>query len=238
MKNMKLEDKEIKNMRKMELKKQSELEVNEDKIENIGFCVHKQGRCCIKFKHMENKDNRKLGDMDCETHKGYNENSGWHGGHHKHMHHSHKGNHKHHFHLDRNGLQGKLRGCGKYLAHKGGHGGSQDNVLNIIFHKGEITQKELQNILNIKGGSLSELVSKLVCKELVLREKSKEDNRVYVLKLTEKGEKIANTIIKQKQEDENDEKVFKSLSIEQKEQLDLILDILLDDWYGEKEHNE
>ena len=54
-----------------------------------------------------------------------------------------------------------------------------------------MTQKELQNRLSVKAGSVSELVMKLENKSLVIRQKDPSDRRRIILSLTEKGENPA-----------------------------------------------
>ena len=50
-----------------------------------------------------------------------------------------------------------------------------------------MSQKEMQDKLDIQSGSISELISKLEKKELVIRQPDSADRRRMILFLTEKG---------------------------------------------------
>lgn len=59
-----------------------------------------------------------------------------------------------------------------------------------ISRKNDITQKELTEILYLTKSGITKAINKLHAEGFVFKEKSEKDNRKYVLKLTEKGEKI------------------------------------------------
>lgn len=234
-------------MKNIELENINNEKVRDQDLKDIGFCKHKDAKCCIKAKYMEAKESMTERDEEAreinEVLKNRREIERMHEHRHGHCHHREHGEHRGHggckgggrrphFNIDRTGLQGKLMFCGRNLAHKKMHGGSQEIILKIILNEGEITQKDLQNILNIKGSSLSELISKLDNKGFIIREKYEKDNRIYILKLTEKGKEFAKGL-SDETERERDKEIFKALSDEQREQLDIILDTLLNDWYGE-----
>lgn len=63
----------------------------------------------------------------------------------------------------------------------------QGRVLALLAAKPETTQRELSYVLDMRQQSLSELLAKLERKGYVTRERSKEDGRVTVVKLTEAG---------------------------------------------------
>ena len=63
----------------------------------------------------------------------------------------------------------------------------QGRVLALLAVKPETTQRELSYVLDMRQQSLSELLAKLEEKGFVTREKSAEDGRVTVVKLTEAG---------------------------------------------------
>lgn len=63
----------------------------------------------------------------------------------------------------------------------------QGRVLALLAMKPETTQKELQYLLDMKQQSLSELLTKLEAKGFVEKQKSTEDGRVTVVRLTEAG---------------------------------------------------
>lgn len=64
---------------------------------------------------------------------------------------------------------------------------TQGKVLKILYKKGSLSQKEVQEILDVKPGSISEIITKLEKRELVIRVQDPEDKRRVLLELTEKG---------------------------------------------------
>ena len=67
----------------------------------------------------------------------------------------------------------------------------QGRVLALLKAKPETTQRELSYLLDMRQQSLSELLSKLEEKGFVTREKSAEDGRVTVVRLTDAGAEAA-----------------------------------------------
>lgn len=67
----------------------------------------------------------------------------------------------------------------------------QGRVLALLAVKPETTQRELSYLLDMRQQSLSELLAKLEEKGFITREKSEEDGRVTVVKLTEAGAEAA-----------------------------------------------
>ena len=67
----------------------------------------------------------------------------------------------------------------------------QGRVLALLSAKPETTQRELSFLLDMRQQSLSELLSKLEEKGYVTREKSADDGRVTVVRLTEAGAEAA-----------------------------------------------
>lgn len=87
-----------------------------------------------------------------------------------------------------------------------------------------MNQKELQEILQIQPGSMSELLAKLEEKELILRRKDDEDKRRSILTLTEAGKTAA-------MEQQGEEKpLFGALDESEQEELKRLLGKLLDSW--------
>lgn len=67
----------------------------------------------------------------------------------------------------------------------------QGRVLALLKAKPETTQRELSFLLDMRQQSLSELLAKLEEKGYITREKSAEDGRVTVVRLTEAGAEAA-----------------------------------------------
>ncbi len=64
---------------------------------------------------------------------------------------------------------------------------SQFGVLEALFHLGTLSQREVAAKVLRTSGNMTMVVDNLARRGLVLRERSKEDQRVYRLSLTEKG---------------------------------------------------
>lgn len=68
--------------------------------------------------------------------------------------------------------------------------GSQLSVLFQLWKKDGLTQKEIQEILNIRPASVSGLVDTLSSKGFIVRKQDDEDARIKRLYLTEEGIKL------------------------------------------------
>lgn len=110
---------------------------------------------------------------------------------------------------------------------------SQRKVLFLLAEQEWMSQKQLQDMLDIQAGSLSELLGKLENRDLIVREKSGEDKRASILKITEKGREKIRT--KEAHEHEHKD-IFSVLSPEEQESLTSILNKLKQElWNRERE---
>lgn len=118
--------------------------------------------------------------------------------------------------------------CGHFLYHRRGGKRGQARILNLLIENGEMSQRSIQDILDIKSGSLSEMVRKMEAEELISREKDAADRRNITIKITSKGMERAgeNSRMLKKQE----QVMFDSLSEQEQEQLYTLLKKLIDDW--------
>ena len=118
--------------------------------------------------------------------------------------------------------------CGHFLYHRRGGKRGQARILNLLMENGEMSQRRIQDIIDIKSGSLSELVRKMEAEELISREKDEADRRNITIKITSKGIERAkeNSQMLKKQE----QVMFNSLSEHEQEQLYTLLKKLIDDW--------
>ncbi len=124
---------------------------------------------------------------------------------------------------------GKLRQCGHYLYFRTGGKTGRRRILTILSEHSEILQKELQDILRIQAGSLSEVIIKLEADGLVRKIRSSRDRRHWALQLTETGRQEAKRL-----KAEYDGQILKMMSCftpEQQEALYSQLDTLLTHWY-------
>ncbi|MGN1390105.1 MAG: MarR family winged helix-turn-helix transcriptional regulator [Bulleidia sp.] len=125
-------------------------------------------------------------------------------------------------------LMHALRMCGDFLSYRRGQRPGQNRVLFQLHRYGSITQKQLQEILQIQQGSLSELLSKMESSGLIERTRNPEDRRQVVLSLTEKGKEIEHANHEQVMEEHK--KLFSSLSEAEQKELYRMLRTLLADW--------
>ncbi len=114
---------------------------------------------------------------------------------------------------------------------KKGRGIGQGKILNILSSVEQINQKDLQDMLQIQAGSLSEILGKLEKHEWITREKSEEDKRSAIIKITEKGREALQII---EEEHGKHKDIFSVLNQEEKESLKGILEKLRSA-LGEKE---
>lgn len=113
-----------------------------------------------------------------------------------------------------------------YEAQSMRHGGmgdplrGQGRVLALLSAKPETTQRELSYLLDMRQQSLSELLAKLEDKGFITREKSAEDGRVTVVRLTQAG---AEAVPSTEQMDERAD-ALDCLSAEEHTQLEALTD--------------
>ena len=64
-------------------------------------------------------------------------------------------------------LAARLRACGHFLYYQTGGKAGQRRILVTLLKRGELTQKELQDALEISSGALSEILQKMEDASLV-----------------------------------------------------------------------
>lgn len=104
----------------------------------------------------------------------------------------------------------------------GGPEYSQQRILRILCRRDEVRLKEIQQELQIKAGSLSELAAKLEKKGYIVKEKSRTDRRRTILRITEQGRGHARMF-----EETKDERLFAALSPEERETMKALLQKVL-----------
>lgn len=144
-----------------------------------------------------------------------------------HGHGRHPGHHGEHSRMcDEESLDGLLHACGHFLHHRGRRGGGQKGILFILSEKKEMSQKELQDVLQIQPGSLSEILLKLEHKGFITREKDADDRRKSVISLTETRREV----LKDQTPRIEEGKMFDVLDEEEQKELKRLLKKLLDAW--------
>lgn len=132
-------------------------------------------------------------------------------------------------HADWGDLAGKFERCGRLISHCLGKRRGQGRILRALCQRGEMPQKELQDLLGIQAGSMSEIAAKLEDKGLITRVRSEEDRRKVSLRITEQGRARAalgdqEHILRRRAE------LFSALTPEERDTLEALLDKLSADW--------
>lgn len=125
-------------------------------------------------------------------------------------------------------LMKKLSRCGHILHHRRCLNQSQNRILLELKKHGSMSQKMLLKHMHIQSGSLSEVLAKVEHAGYIMRNRIEDDKRNYEVSLTESGKKQAELF--EKHQAEMASNLFAALSEKQKDELDVILDILLGDW--------
>lgn len=94
-------------------------------------------------------------------------------------------------------------------------------LMNMLKENGELSQKEIAEKLDIRPQSLSELLVKMESDGFISRRQDKDDKRVIVVALTEKGEE--QLVVLRQANREHAEKLFSPLTEEEKDALIAIL---------------
>lgn len=156
-------------------------------------------------------------------HDHHHDHHGHHGRHHDCDGHHH-GRHEKHGHSpcpDDGSLLSLFARCSHTLRRAGGKHVAQERVLRILARQEDgMGQRQLQELLGIQSGSLSELVSKLEGKGLLTRVRDEADKRNVTLLLTDAGRAAVGP--------EERPDPFAVLSGEEQEMLRALLQKLLD----------
>jgi DNA-binding MarR family transcriptional regulator len=91
-------------------------------------------------------------------------------------------------------LQAESRRLAKEQCAKFGITATQLNVLKLLQEIGALSSSELSRKLAAQNSTVTGIVDRMVTADLVMREQSAEDRRVWKVLLTKKGRTIANKI--------------------------------------------
>jgi DNA-binding MarR family transcriptional regulator len=136
---------------------------------------------------------------------------------------------------DQRDLYGFFRKAGRFLYDYTGGKSGQRRVL-MFLHHGVLSQRDVQNKLQIKASSLSEMLSKMEKEGLLVRKRSQEDSRQILITLTKKGEKYSEEGMKLL--DDMTEKLYDCLSDEERSELHRLMKKLLMHWDTLKDDEE
>ncbi|MDF2906056.1 MAG: MarR family transcriptional regulator [Herbinix sp.] len=115
-----------------------------------------------------------------------------------------------------------------FLHHRRGGKRGQGKILKLLSEHPQISQKELQELLGIESGSMSELVIKLEHKGFITRVKDEADKRMTTLKITEHGLELSKELEAEASREE--QFLGNGLSAEEQEELKRLLSKLLSGW--------
>ena len=127
-------------------------------------------------------------------------------------------------HVQEHTLAIRLKICGRFLHYQIGGKAGQQRILMRLNNNGQTTQKELQDVLEISSGAMSEILQKMEDSGLILRAKNAEDKRQVDLALTPHGRESAQMV--EEHYHQTLDRMFECLSAEQKDQLEETLGIL------------
>ena len=74
-------------------------------------------------------------------------------------------------------LAARLRACGHFLYYQTGGKAGQRRILVTLLKQEGLTQKELQDVLELSSGALSEILQKMDDASLIARKKSSDVKR-------------------------------------------------------------
>ena len=121
-----------------------------------------------------------------------------------------------------------IRSAGRFIYDNTGRKAGQKRALYMLAKHSMMTQRELQDYLDIKACSMSEILCKLEAEDLLVRKRSKNDLRQINLTLTESGMRQA--INNRKNYEKMIAYLYKDFSKEEKETLCKLLEKLNNNW--------
>lgn len=98
---------------------------------------------------------------------------------------------------------------------------AQAHVYSIIKKRGPMTQKELMQMLDVRSSSLSEMLSKLEQRGLIVRERNEKDKRGFIVSVNESCESPFKAIRQKDHQGISD--IFAALEDDEKAQLGKLL---------------
>ncbi len=121
-----------------------------------------------------------------------------------------------------------LRGLSHVMQHSADLRGGQGRILALLSHHENMSQRELQQMLGIQPGSLSEVLAKLEASGHIERKPNEQDKRNVDIALTTQGIICANEALSNRREMQ--QTLFQALTPEEKESLLSLLKKLSADW--------
>lgn len=98
---------------------------------------------------------------------------------------------------------------------------AQFGVLEVLYHKGPLRVCQISEKTLSTGGNTTVVINNLMKEGLISRQRDAEDNRAFLVTLTSKGHELIDELFPKHLV--NVDKEFQHLSIEEKEQLLMLL---------------
>ena len=118
----------------------------------------------------------------------------------------------------------RLKTCGRFLFYQVGGKAGQQRILMTLHTLGHMTQKELQDRLEISSGAMSEILQKMEDANLIERAKSADDKRQIDLALSEHGKVVALEV--KERYHRSLARIFECYDAAQRDQLEELLGVL------------
>ena len=122
----------------------------------------------------------------------------------------------------------QFRSVGHFLHYNMGGCSGRKRILTILLHHPQMLQKQLQEILQIQCGSLSEIVAKLESEGLVQRQKCISDARQMTVSLTDEGRESAQALWEEYLL--KVQRLMSCFSVQEQQQLNSYLERMLAHW--------
>jgi MarR family transcriptional regulator, organic hydroperoxide resistance regulator len=91
-------------------------------------------------------------------------------------------------------LQAESRRLAREQCARHGITATQLNVLKLLQHVGDLSLSQLSRQMAAKNSTITGIIDRMVAAELVTREQSASDRRVWNIRLTERGAELASSI--------------------------------------------
>lgn len=129
-----------------------------------------------------------------------------------------------------------LGACGHFLYFKMEEKAGRRRIFAVLRKQKELPQRELQELLGISSGALSEILAKMEADGFLEKTRSTTDGRQLNLRLTESGKKEAVALEKDYQRKVRN--MVSCLTEEEQESLLRILKTLVNDWWEMDQNRE
>lgn len=113
--------------------------------------------------------------------------------------------------------------CSNIISRRIGRSASRKRIIALLNERGELSQRQLQELLGIQAGSLSELVARMEKFGVITRAPDEKDRRRIVIRLTDLGRERA-----REPREIGDDRLFAALTGEEQAELRVMLQKIVD----------